>query len=306
MDLRSLAKKIERHFAISSPANGGASGDAPHVLSPVEGLSLIRHTRPTGFEATLYQPLVCLIVQGAKSTTAGDQTVTLSEGRCVVVSHDLPVVSRIYRASRSTPYLALVIRLDLGVLRSLYAEVGDDGMSVERAESLKLARLDERAMSVIARYLDLVDDPMAARVVGPLVQKELHYRLLVSESGAMLRSLLRRDSHASRISNALDSLRESFRAPLDIGELGRSVGMSASSFHKHFKFVTRTTPLQYQKDLRLAEARRLLRAGEHSVSTTAFDVGYESPSQFSREYARKFGAPPQSDRTRASTGKAHA
>jgi len=112
----------------------------------------------------------------------------------------------------------------------------------------------------------------------------------------MLRSLVRQDSHASRIANAIGSLRDGFRGPLDIGALARSAGMSPSSFHKHFQSVTRTTPLQYQKDLRLAEARALLRGGRHSVSTAAFDVGYESPSQFSREYSRRFGVPPQSDR----------
>jgi len=297
MDLTALASSIARHFQRISGQYAGSAAEGPTSVSPVDGLSLIRCTHPTGFEATLYEPLVCLIVQGSKITTAGDQTVTLSAGKSVIVSHDLPVVSRIDRASRATPYLALVVRLDLGTLRSLYAEVGDGGTSIEQEESLKVAHLDERTMAVITRYLDVIDDPLDARVLTPLVRKELHYRLLVSSSGAMLRSLLRQDSHASRISNAIGSLREGFRGPLDIGALARNAGMSKASFHKRFRSVTRTTPLQYQKDLRLAEARALLRGGRHSVSTAAFEVGYESPSQFSREYSRKFGVPPQSDRS---------
>lgn len=299
MDLRPLTNRVKGLLPKIPPHRGRSGVDDAASHSPAEGLVVLRHTAPTGFQSSMYQPLVCLILQGSKETTVGDQTVTLSAGRYVVVSHDLPVVARITKASRAVPYLALVIWLDLLVLRSLYAELGDAGPATESARSLTVTGLDERTGSVIERYLDVLDDPVDARVLGPLVRKELHYRLLRSESGGMLRALLHRDSHASRISTAIQSLRERFRDPIEVGDLARSVGMSTSSFHKHFKSVTRTTPLRYQKELRLQEARRLLRAGRHSVSTTAFEVGYESPSQFSREYARKYGAPPQTDLLRA-------
>src|SRR5690606_13792100 len=153
----------------------------------------------------------------------------------------------------------------------------------DAARSIEVAPVDEATLRVIERYLDLLDDPVEARVLLPLVSKELHFRLFRSASGAMLRSLLRRDSNASNIARAINTLRESFREPLDVPSLAKSVGMSASSFHKHFKAVTMTTPLQYYKDLRLTEARRLLRTNEATVSSAAFEVGYESPSQFSRE-----------------------
>jgi AraC-like DNA-binding protein len=133
----------------------------------------------------------------------------------------------------------------------------------------------------------------------PLIRKELHFRLLLAPHGAMLRQLVSHDSHASCIARAIERIRESFRAPLAVPELAQAAGMSPSSFHKHFKTITETTPLQYQKDLRLLEARRLLQEGHHSVSETAFEVGYESPTQFSREYARKFGASPRNDIARA-------
>lgn len=146
---------------------------------------------------------------------------------------------------------------------------------------------------MLRRYLALAHDPAEARVLVPLIRRELHFRLLRSPAGAMLRRLLRSDSHASNIGNAIELLRLRYRERLEMDELARQVGMSTSAFYKHFKSVTATTPLQFQKNLRLTEARRLLVGGEHSVSTAAHAVGYESPSQFSREYSRRFGAPPR-------------
>jgi AraC-like DNA-binding protein len=143
--------------------------------------------------------------------------------------------------------------------------------------------------------LALADSPSDVKVLAPLVSKEIHYRLLVAPFGGMLRRLIRHDSNESAIARAIGYIRDDIRSAIVIPELARRVGMSASSFHKHFKTITKTTPLQYQKELRLLEARRLLRMGGASVTATAFDVGYESPTQFSREYARKFGVPPSRD-----------
>jgi AraC-like DNA-binding protein len=259
------------------------------------GLVVYRCFEPTEFEATVYDPSVCLIVQGAKQTTVGDQTVSLSEGQCVVVGRDLPVLSRIKQASHKRPYLSLVIRLDLEVLRALDDVVDALEPVAETPRSLEFAPASESVIDVFGRYLALMDDALGAKVLLPLVSKELHFRLLTSVSGSMLRALANRESHASNISRAIQQLREHFRDAVDVGELARSVGMSASLFHRHFKSTTMTTPLQYQKDLRLTEARRLLRLAGTSVSGAAFEVGYESPSQFSREYSRKFGAPPRAD-----------
>lgn len=147
----------------------------------------------------------------------------------------------------------------------------------------------------------LADSPADAKVLGPLISKEIHYRLLMAPFGGMLRSLIRHDSNASAIARAIGQIRADIRSPMTIPDLARRVGMSASAFHKHFKTVTATTPLQYQKELRLLEARRLLRMGGASVTTAAYQVGYESASQFSREYARKFGVPPSQD-TASATG----
>ncbi len=172
----------------------------------------------------------------------------------------------------------------------------DDLETVTRdPRSLEVSPVTESIIDTIGRYVRIAQDPVESTVLLPLVKKELHFRLLRSESGGMLRALSNYDSHASNIGSAIKLLRERFRETLDVSELAKSVGMSVSSFHRHFKSMTMTTPLQYQKELRLTEARRLLRSARKSVSTAAFEVGYESPSQFSREYSRKFGVPPRED-----------
>lgn len=285
MTIQDLVKRVERSF------QAGRSSGKPGL----PGLSIYRSVSLTQLDAMIYQPVVCLIVQGEKQTTIGDQTVTLAEGQCVVVGHDLPVLARITTASVRRPYLSLIIRLDLDVLRSLDVALEDFEQEPREPRSIEVSPVSEPVIDVLGRYLALADDPVEAKVLLPLVEQELHFRLLRSESGAMLRALANRESHASSVARAIRQLRESFRETLDVTELARSVGMSASSFHRHFKSMTMTTPLQYQKDLRLTEARRLLRTGERSVSSAAFAVGYESPSQFSREYSRKFGASPSAD-----------
>lgn len=265
------------------------------ALATAAGVHLYEQTSPSEFEAIVYEPIVCLIIQGKKETTVGERVFQIAAGQCVVVSHDVPVLARITEASPARPYLALVLRLDVAVLRSLYDEVGELAEESDAACCLEVAPLDVETLDVIRRYVALVDDPVGARVLLPLVRKELHFRLYRSRSGASLRALLRRDSHASHVARAVNALRRSFRDRVVIVELAKSVGMSTSSFHKHFKAITMSTPLQYQKNLRLTEARRLLRAGRHSVSAAAFEVGYESASQFSREYGRRFNCPPSAD-----------
>jgi AraC-like DNA-binding protein len=260
----------------------------PVAAEPMPGLRLLRQDLPSPLEASLYQPVLCLILQGRKEVTVGAQALAFGPGECLLVSNDLPVRSRVTRA----PYLALVLDVDVAAVRRLYDEVADGALEDERARAAVTARADPGLLDALRRYLALAGSPSDAKVLGPLVLKELHYRLLTAPFGGMLRSLLRRDSHASAVARAIGHLRGDLRAPVAIPELARRVGMSASSFHKHFKAVTSTTPLQYQKDLRLLEARRLLQAGGASVTTAAYEVGYESASQFSREYARRFGAPP--------------
>lgn len=254
----------------------------------------------TAFEAVVYNPVICLILQGRKEMTVGDQFVSLAEGDALLVSHDLPVTSRITEASAEAPYRALIFSLDVSILRSLYEQVGEAMTDAHDATSLAASAADPAWIEPMVRYLELMDAPLDAQVLGPMILKEIHYRLLLSPIGGMLRKLLSVDSHASRIAKSIQRIRASFREPLAVGDLAQAAGMSQSSFHEHFKSVTGTTPLQYQKDLRMIEARTLLERGIPSVSVAGFEVGYESPTHFSRDYSRKFGCSPKHHLARAS------
>ena len=283
MPLEALARTVDRYTR--------ETGSPETRLTDVPGLHFLRRIEPTAFESFVYDPIVCLILQGRKETTIGERWFSAGAGSCIVVSHDLPVMARITDATASTPYLAAVARLELSELRGLYDEIGPAPMA-DAPTAYAVGPADDTLLDVMNRYVALAEEPGGVRVLTPLIRRELHFRLLTSDQGAMLRTLLHRDSHASSISRALKRLRAEFRETLEVAEIAQFVGMSTSSFHRHFKQVTATTPLQFQKDLRLTEARRLLLAGGHSVSTVAYEVGYESTTQFSREYSRKFGGPP--------------
>jgi AraC-like DNA-binding protein len=272
---------------------------SPHersqVARPMHGLVLLRQDTPSALEASLYDPVLCLILQGRKQVAIGGQTLSFGPGECLLVSHDLPVRSRV----TSAPYLALVLQVDAASVRKLRDEIAESVLDSERPRAAVTHRPDSGLLDALGRYLALAESPADAKVLGPLIWQEIHYRLLVAPFGGMLRRLVHRDSHASAIARAIGHIRGDLRSSMAVPDLARRVGMSASSFHQHFKAITATTPLQYQKELRLLEARRLLKAGGASVTTVAYEVGYESTSQFSREYARKFGVPPSRPQSHA-------
>lgn len=267
------------------------------VVTLMPGVSLLQHTEPTLAEGVTYTPLVCLILRGRKEACFGGRTVRVRPGELLLVSHDVPIVARILEA----PYLALVFELELPLLRSLYEEVGEAVPASDRGNAVQVARAPAAIVELFERQVSLVDSAIDARVLGPMLRRELHYRLLFAPFGGMLRDLLHHDSDASAIARAIAILRRDFRKPIAIPRLARDVGMSSSAFHKHFKRVTSVSPLQYQKGLRLDEARRVLLFGKEPVSSVAYDVGYESPTQFSREYARRFGHPPSRDAREATS-----
>jgi AraC-like DNA-binding protein len=269
--------------------------ESTETASPFPDLLLLRHFRPTPLSPTLYEPVVCLILQGQKETGLGDTLMSLGPGDALVVSHDVPVVSQITEARPGQPYLAMILALDLGLLRDLHEEVGEMDRGAEDARAMAVHEAGTQLLDALTRYLALAGNPLESKVMAPLLRREIHFRLLIAPHGSMLRRLLRLDSHESNIARAIAHIRRDFRSSIAIPELAREIGMSPSAFHKHFKAVTETTPLRYQKELRLLEAKRLLASGAKTVSTVAFDVGYESPTQFSREYSRKFGVPPRRD-----------
>lgn len=258
------------------------------VCQPIAGLTLLRQEEASPFDVTLYEPVVCLILRGRKEVTIGAQTLSFGPGECLLVSHDMPVLSRVIDA----PYLALVFAIEVATIRSLYEEVAESVSDRSRASAAQTQRADSALVDAFCRYVALAAAPADAKVLAPLIAKEIHYRLLVAQFGGILRTLARYDSNASAIARAIGHIRADIRSPVAIRDLARRVGMSESAFHKHFKTITSTTPLQYQKELRLLEARRLIRTTGASVASAAFAVGYESPSQFSREYSRAFGVAP--------------
>jgi len=266
-------------------------GEIPHL----PGISVLRRSEVSEIECYIYDPVICVILRGAKVTSIGDQTAEVRAGDALLVSHDLPVASRITQASASEPYLALILSLDLALVRGLYELVGEDLPAPATARAISAGRAGSDWLDPLARYVALRDRPLDARVLGPAALREIHYRLLLSPLGAMLRNLLAVDSRGSRIARAIAAMRAGFRGPLAVADLARTAGMSASSFHDHFRAVTGTTPLAYLKDLRLIEARRMLVDEAASVAAAAFGVGYESPTHFSRDYSRKFGVPPSRD-----------
>jgi AraC-like DNA-binding protein len=282
---------VERLIDEVSRRVPAARNGQQQAAQPIDGLQVLRQHLRSSFEASLYEPVLCLILQGGKQVAIGGQTLSFGPGECLLVSHDLPVWSRITEA----PYLALVFNIDIATVRELYDKVTESALDSERARAAQTHQADPALLDALRRYLTLADSPTDAKVLGPLTSKEIHYRLLVAPFGGMLRSLIRHDSNASAIARAIGQIRDDIRSPIAIPDLARRVGMSSSSFHKHFKTITSTTPLQYQKEIRLLEARRLLTTGGASVTAAAFDVGYESLSQFSREYARKFGVSPSRD-----------
>lgn len=261
------------------------------MIEPLPGLRFLRHAQVTAFEASLYNPVVCLILEGKKVTTLGERVLSAEAGECLVVSHDLPVVSRVIRA----PYLALLLDVDLELLSSVTADLADEAIAPAPPCALNVQRAVPALLEALSRYLALTSSKPDAKVLGPLLRKELHYRLLTAPLGGMLRQVLRHGSHAKAIAQAISHIRGDLSASIEVPALARRVGMSTSSFHKHFKLTTCSTPLQYQKHLRLLAARRLLMTGAATVSTAAYEVGYESPNQFSREYTREFGVPPSRD-----------
>ena len=277
-----------------------AALETAHSGRVLPSAHIFQRERITAFEAVVYNPVICLILQGQKEMNVGQQFVELAEGDALLVSHDLPVTSKITKASPDAPYRALVLSLDLGILRSLYEQVGEAVSDVHDAKSLSASVADPAWVDPILRYLKLMDAPLDAQVLGPMILKEIHYRLLLSPIGGMLRNLLSVDSHASRVARSIQQIRANFREPLVVGELAEVAGMSQSSFYEHFKSVTGTSPLQYQKDLRMIEARALLERGVPSVSVAGFEVGYESLTHFSRDYSRKFGCSPKHHLARAS------
>lgn len=290
MTTRTLLSHVSAILAAHDHRQGG-------MLHTESGIHLLRQEVPTGLDAMVYRPLLCLVLQGAKEVGSGATTVRIRAGQSLIVSHDLPVVSRITEASPAHPYIALVFPLDLDLLRSLAPSIPPGaGRNASSGFSICLCDTDEGMADALLRLLRQCGAEDTRRLLAPITAREIHARLLIGRHAEVLQRLLWHESTGSRIYQATREIRANLSETIVVGDLARRIGMSPSAFFERFKAVTGTTPLQYQKDLRLLKARDELRTTGTKVSEIAFGVGYGSSAQFSREYARKFGKPPRQER----------
>ena len=265
----------------------------------IEGLALACTTAPSLPMPTLYRPCLCIIAQGRKEVRLGAEQYFYDPLNYLVASVTLPVTGQVIEATPESPYLSLKLDIDPAMISSLLADAGPIGLPDPGPNrALFVDRLDPAMLDAVIRLLRLLDTPRDAAMLAPLAQREIFYRLLRSPQGQRLRELVMADSQSHRIALAIEWINQHYDKPLRIEELAREVNLSASTLHHRFKAVTALSPLQYQKQLRLQEARRLMFSECLEAASASFRVGYESPSQFSREYSRLFGAPPLRDMLR--------
>jgi len=260
---------------------------------PISGLTTVRATAPSDLSYALSRPLICLVLQGSKRVTMGTDEFVFSAGDSLLIAADVPTTSQITRASVAAPYLSLVLELDFAVVAELAAQMGMDGPAHHKP--VRVDPTDAEVADAALRLMRVLERPESVLLLQAQLVREMHYWLLAGKHGAGIRRLGWPDGPAQRVARAVAVLRAEFARPLPVSRLAAVAGMSVSSFHEHFRAVTSLSPLQFQKHLRLIEARRLMIAEGMSASNAAFAVGYESVPQFTREYGRLFGRPPVAD-----------
>lgn len=283
--LKSLAETIARW-----------TGESEAVATAIPELSLHRHTTGTEPANALYDPSICVVAQGAKRVLFGDGDYVYDARSYLLTSVNIPTLFQVISATPEKPYLGLVLRLNMREVTQMIVDTDLPPSRGQQSESgMVLGKMDRPLLAAIQRLTELLDVPQDIPILGPIVQKEILYRLLVGDQGERLRQIASIGSQSNQIARAIDWLKENFAQQLKIDDLARRVSMSPSTFHHHFKALTAKSPLQFQKWLRLNEARRLMLIDQTDAATASFEVGYESPSQFSREYSRLFGNSPARD-----------
>jgi AraC-like DNA-binding protein len=283
--ISSLAERIGRFHRENGPLN---------TLIP--SLTLSRLETPTDPVSYMMESSICLIVQGVKRVLLGEEVYVYNTHNYLITSVGLPVVAQVLEASGEKPYLGLRIEFNQREIVQLMVDNNLPSPRTQQASrGMALGEVSLPLLDAFRRLLDLLDQPDDIPILAPLIQREILYRLLVGEQGPRLRQIGAVGSQSHQIAKAITWLKDNFTRQMHIDELAAEIGMSTSTFHHHFRALTAMSPLQFQKRLRLNEARTLMLAEHLDAATAAFQVGYESPSQFSREYSRTFGAPPSRD-----------
>lgn len=266
------------------------------ILEVFPGLFLGRSSQPTERAHSVFKPAFCVIAQGSKHVLLGEEVFRYDPGHYLISTVDLPIISHVVEASIERPYLSFRLNLDASLVASVMME---SGVEIKKGDAsvkaMDVSSIDANLLDAVVRLARLLDTPDELQVLAPLIIREIVYRLLRGEQGARLSHLLASGGDTRRISKAIGHLREHFDQPLRVDDIARELGMSVSGFHHHFKSVTAMSPLQFQKQIRLQEARRLMLGEDLDAASAGFRVGYEDPSYFSREYKKFFGAPPQRD-----------
>jgi len=285
---RELAKLLERR------TNSEGRNE-----TAIPELKLYRYSQPTESANILMEPAVYVVVQGRKKVTVGDETYIYDRSQYLAVSVDLPAVGRVFQASPEEPYLCMTLTVDPRDLAALIVETGRQAPRDDHdGRALYLSALQAPLLDGFLRLVRLLDAPQDIPVLAPLILRELHYRLLQGEQSGRLAQMAIGDGRLRRVSGAIAWIKEHFAEPLQIEALAKRVNMSPSALHHYFKAVAAMSPVQYQKRLRLQEARNLLLSDATSAEAVAYEVGYASASQFNREYVRLFGQPPRRDAER--------
>ncbi len=288
--LDALLQSVKNHLAAHADRTGFAQTSIP-------GLATVRATAPSGILHAIYRPLVCVLLQGRKRVTTGAHSVEFTAGDSLLVTADVPTVSQITTASPTRPYLSLVIELDPALIAELAVQMATDAPPPSSEEfPLHVQPTDQEVIDAALRLMRLLDRPAAIPILHAPLRRELHYWLLAGRHGPAIRRLGFAEGHVQRVAKAVARLRSHFAQPLAVDDLAQLVGLSPSAFYQHFKAATSLSPRQFQKQLRLIEARRLMLAEGITAANAAYAVGYESVPQFTREYRRMFGLPPARDR----------
>ncbi|SHG23887.1 AraC-type DNA-binding protein [Kaistia soli DSM 19436] len=268
------------------------------ATTPIPGLAVVRETMPTAIQYAINRPLVALVLQGRKHVAMGASTFDLRPGESLLITADVPTVSQITEANLARPYISIVFEIDPAVVAELVTEMG--AAPFLAGAPIRVDPTESEVADAALRLLKLVDRPATIPILQAQLLRELHFWLLSGRHGGAIRALGIPGSHAQRIARAVNLIRSELAAPLRVEQLASTAGMGLSAFHEHFRAITSLTPLQFQKKLRLIEARRLMLSAGEPIGNAAYSVGYESVPQFTREYGRLFGVTPARDRRQQS------
>ena len=263
----------------------------------IKGFKVSKRDEPTELKKCFYTPLAILLLQGNKQTIFGDREFTFGQGQYMVCSVDIPLMSRIKNATKERPCIGLVVELDSYLISQLMTEMNFSEVKYsENQTCFAGADADEDLINAFIRLAELLEQSEdRQKILAPMIIKEIHYLLLTGPLGDLIKAANTKGNQYNQIAGAINLLKENYKEKINMDELAKSLNLAPSSFYKHFKDVTTISPLQYQKQLRLYEAQRLMLTGEHNAESASYLVGYESPTQYSREYKKMFGNPPRTD-----------